>query len=342
MKKKILSLYLVFSMLQLVVFSQNTAWAAPGVPISAPSAILLDASTQRIVFSKTPHQRRPPASTTKLLTAVLAVENLGLDRVVTIPRFVESIEPSKAYLRPGEQYRVGDLVRASLISSANDAAEVLAVAVAGSSPRFAGIMNQKARSLGAKRSHFVRASGLPARNQYSTAYDMALIMRAAQKYPFLVQALRTRSLVIQSLGGRKIYLKNHNKMLWRQNPVVVGKTGWTRKGRHCFAGQISVYAKKVVVVLLGSHRLWRDLRTLVNYQFGLGLTRIRENRKIWARTETIRIQTALTRAGFNPGPVDGDFGPSTVKAVEKFQAVHRLPSDGVVDSRTWRVLKRYL
>jgi D-alanyl-D-alanine carboxypeptidase (penicillin-binding protein 5/6) len=134
--------------------------------ITAPSAVLLDTASQRFTYSKTPHLRRQPASTTKVMTALVAYETLPLNRVITIPGFVTSIEPSKIYLRPGERYLVRDLIRATLINSANDAAEVLAIAVAGSMPRFAAKMNAKARAIGCRNTKFVRSSGLPALNQY--------------------------------------------------------------------------------------------------------------------------------------------------------------------------------
>lgn len=312
--------------------------SARAIPVSAPSVILMDAKTARILYAKTPHRRHPPASTAKILTAVLAVEHLPLDKVVTIPRFVESVEPSKIYLRGGERYRAADLVRAILISSANDAAEALAIAIGGSRKNFSRLMNQKARLLGARRSHFVYGSGLPARGQYSTAYDMALIARYAQRYPFLVEALKTKYAKIHSVAGRRIFLKNHNKMLWRSSREVVGKTGWTQKSRHCFVGHMRVFDKKIFVAILGSHRLWRDLKTLVDSQFGKGLFPIQINRRLWGSSETRKIQAALKRAGFNPGPVDGRFGPRTVRAVEGFQAARGLGVDGIVGRQTWRRL----
>lgn len=339
MTRKILSLSLIFFWTLLSIAPPQAAYAA--IPITAPSFVLLDAHTHQILFAKTPHARRAPASTAKILTSIVAVSRMGLDQVITIPPFVKSIEPSKAYLRPGEQYRVRDLIRATLISSANDAAEVLAVASAGSRSNFARHMNQKARTLGCRRSHFVNASGLPARNQYSTAYDMALMMREAQRYPFLVETMKARALTIRSLGGRKITLKNHNKMLWRGHREVIGKTGYTIKARHCFVGHIDGH-KKVFVAMLGSHRLWKDLKTLIDYQFGMSLWRIRQNRKIWSREATRKIQRALGRAGFHPGTVDGEFGPATLSAVERFQASRGLIADGVVGPSTWKKLKRHL
>jgi len=342
MKRKTIAGILILTVVSLFAVPPSGALAYSPVFITAPSAVLIDGSTQQFLFSKTPHLRRAPASTTKILTAMVAMDKLSLTRIVTIPRYVQSIPPSKIYLRGGERYRVRDLVRAILTSSANDAAEALAYAAAGSRSNFALAMNRKVSSLGCRHSHFVNPSGLPNANQYSTAYDMALIMKAAQRYPFLVETMKIKTMAIYSLAGRKIYLRNHNKMLWRDSRQVLGKTGWTRSARHCFVGLINAYGRQVFVAMLGSQRLWKDLKVLVDYQFGAALSPIYQNRKIWSREATRKIQLALKRAGFNPGPVDGAFGPSTLRAVKGFQAAHGLKADGVVGPYTWNRLKVFV
>ena len=199
--KKFFRLTLVF----LFIFSHfsflETTSAMPasvGLPITAGSALLLDAATQKVIYAKAPHVPHPPASTTKVMTALVVLEKMPLDRKVRIPSWASSIQPSKVYLRPGETYRVRDLVHASLISSANDAAEVLAVEAAGSSAKFAQWMNEKARRIGCRQTHFVNASGLPPGNQYSTAYDLALIMREARKNPFIVDSMSRKYHTIYS------------------------------------------------------------------------------------------------------------------------------------------------
>lgn len=311
------------------------------LPITASSALLIDVATQKVIYAKSPHARRPPASTAKIMTALVVLERMNLNRQIRIPKWVRYIEPSKVYLRPGERYRVRDLLHATLISSANDAAEVLGVAAAGTRARFAKWMNEKAWAIGCRDTHFVNASGLPPGNQYSTAYDLALIMKVARRHPLLVDSLARRYHVIRSLEGRKIFLRNHNRFLWRDPRHVIGKTGYTREGRHCFVGRIQWMGREVVVTLLGSHRLWRDLKILLDYQFGVALYKIHKNRKVWSASATRRIQTALRRAGLNPGPLDGRFGPRTIRAVELFQKRHGLKSDGIVGRHTCRKLSSY-
>ncbi len=312
-----------------------------GLPITAPSALLIDGATGKIIYAKNPHARRPPASTTKIMTALVVLEKSSLEDIVRIPKWVNSIEPSKVYLRPGEQYRIRDLVHATLISSANDASEVLAVATAGSQAQFAEWMNERARRIGCHNTNFVNASGLPAKWQYSSSYDLAMIMKEARRSPFIVESLSTKYIKIRSLAGRQIFLKNHNRFLWKTQRAVIGKTGWTRRGRHCFVGRINGMGREILVSMLGSHRLWVDLKILLDYQSGVALYKIKKNKKKWSATETQGIQNALKRAGYNPGKADGKFGPKTMRAVELFQKERGLYTTGFVDLSTCNKLTRY-
>lgn len=330
---------LLFLQIALLLYPCAPVQAAAFVPITAPSAILIDNSSHRVVYSKTPHMKRAPASTTKVLTAIIVVEHLDLNRVVTVPSFVTAIEPSKCYLKPGERYRIRDLIKATLISSANDASETLAYAAAGSRWEFSKLMNKKVRQIGARHSNFVRASGLPAKNQYSTAYDLALIMREAGRYPFLVETLKIKQCSIYSLSGRKIHLKNHNKMLWRDSREILGKTGWTRSARHCFVGRIKASGKSMFVAMLGSRSLWKDLKKLVDSQFGRSISSFPKKEKIQSNYETKKIQIALKRKGYFRGPVTGHYGPLTRAAVKRFQSAQGLHADGIAGNSTRRILK---
>ncbi len=342
--KKTLTLVLILAVLTGMIAPANPLLAAPAyraLPISAPSALLLDAGTHRVIYAKSPHLRRAPASTTKVMTAIVVLDRIPLNRVVRIPSWVKSIEPSKAHLRPGERFRVRDLLHATLISSANDAAEVLAVAAAGSKARFAQWMNEKARRIGCRNTHFVRASGLPAANQYTTSYDLALIMQEARKNPVIVDSLGRKYHSIRSLEGRRIDLKNHNRLLWKTARTVIGKTGYTRKGRYCFVGRINWMGREVLVSLLGSQRLWSDLKVLLDYQFGVAIYKAQKNRSRWSPGQVKEIQAALQRAGYSPGRADGKLGPKTIRAVELFQKKQKLRPDGIVGPATCRKLARF-
>lgn len=310
-------------------------------PITAPTALLLDNTTNQIVFAKTPNLRRAPASTTKLLTAIVALNLKDSNQTVTIPKYAEAMPPSKIHVHRGEHYRLGDLIQAMLVNSANDAAAAIAIITAGSFQNFAAQMNATARALGAEHSNFVNPSGLPDSRQYSTVYDMALIMREAQRYPLIVRALKTKTGMIRTSRGRKIYLKNHNKMLWRDRREVLGKTGWTQAARHCFVGEIRASGRSVVVAMLGSQRLWRDLKTLVDFQFKRFGFSVPSDQKV-KEGNMRQIQTALRRAGYYNGPVNGRVTRTTVVSIRKFQRKNGIRATGHVGPQTWSVLKHYL
>lgn len=311
-------------------------------PITAPTALLLDNSTNQILYSKTPNLKRPPASTTKLLTAIVALRLKNPDDIVKIPQFATTMTPSKVYLHTGEKYRLRDLIYATLINSANDAAVSVAMTTGGSVANFSKEMNKTAKALGCENSNFVNPSGLPDARQYSTVYDMALIMREAQRYPLIMQALRTKTTVIQSTSGRNISLKNHNKMLWRESRQVLGKTGWTQTARHCFVGEISAFGKKVFVAMLGSKKIWKDLKALIDFQFGASFSKTRREVKLVARQNNHKIQLALLKAGYYHGKITGVLGPKTRRAIRKFQKSNKLPVNGKVNAKTWALLKSYL
>lgn len=339
---KVKQLSIILSVLMLAQIAAPVPVSAGfTLPITASSAILMDGVNNRVVYSKTPHLRRAPASTTKLLTAIVAVEHMDLNAVVTIPKYVEKIPASKIHLRRGERFRVRELVRALLINSANDAAEALAYAGGGGNrSKFIGWMNQKAKSLGCKQSHWINPSGLPGSGQYSTAFDMARIMAEVQRYPFLVQTLQTRTLIIKSFSGRRVFLRNHNRMLGSK---VIGKTGWTRLARHCFVGEFFVSNRKIFVAMLGSHALWRDLKTLVHSQGGSAWAAPKHSVKQKSRPakRNTVIQSALKRAGFYKGPINGKIGPMTTKSIKRFQKAKGIRQTGSVGPQTWNALSRY-
>lgn len=346
MNKRFLCLSLTFFYAS-VFLTESTvsAWPVPvRAPLSAKSAILLDPATNRVLYAKRPHREQPAASTTKVMTALVTIEKLGLNRVVRVPSTAERIPASKVYLRRGERFYVRDLLKALLISSANDAAHVLAVACAGSESRFAHFMNVRARRIGARHTRFTNASGLPyPRGQYTTAYDLALIMKEARKSPFIVNTLALKGTMIRTVTGRRIYLRNHNKMLWRSPHLINGKTGFTRRALHCFVGEIRApYRSHLLVAIMGSLSPWRDLTILLGLTNRLDPFRIQFNRISLSGREVAEIQRALWRAGFPPGPVDGIFGEHTLKAVKSFQRARGLVPDGIVGPRTWAKLRPLL
>lgn len=328
-------------------FSLYAARPSSRLP-SARSALVIDRASGKVLFSRFPHIKKQPASTMKVLTALVVMDHLPLERIITVEASAGRTQPTHISLREGERFYVRDLLRALLIGSANDAAKALALEVAGSERKFADRLNEKARMLGARNSNFVTPNGLPAENQYSTAYDLIQIFKAAEKNSFITMTLATKFAVIQSLGGRKISLKNHNKMLFRDRREFIGKTGWTRTARHCFVGRIGRGGREVFVALLGSGKKWDDLRYFADRYVGgspQGVSSRTARRKGEAgggRYSVVQTQTALKRAGyFRPKPT-GYFGKITREALIRFQKDHGLDPDGIVGPKTWAILSRYL
>ncbi len=235
--------------------------------LSAKSAIVINLDNGGVLYSKNPELRLPPASTTKVMTAVLVLENLPLDKEVLISSRATGVAPSKAGLTVNASYKVSDLLIATLVSSSNDAAVSLAEAVAGSEDAFVKLMNAKAESLGMDNTLFVNATGLTERrrHQYSTVTDLTRLMRYAVKDKRIDRILGIQITTIQGSDGKTIFIKSHNKMLWRAPRFVKGKTGWTFASRHTFVGTDYAADKKIVFALLSSKKPWIDIKRLATF-----------------------------------------------------------------------------
>jgi D-alanyl-D-alanine carboxypeptidase (penicillin-binding protein 5/6) len=238
--------------------------------ILSRSVVVLDVSTGELLYSKNPYLRLPPASTTKLMTAIITVENANLTDVVTISRNASHVSPHKAGIKEGDQITVEQLLYAALLDSANDAAVALSEVVAGSETKFVKLMNRKALAIGALDTKFINSSGLPGPSQYTTAYDLAKIMSYALRYQKLKEIIGTRVAEISTENGNSIFLRNTNRLLWSKGDLVGGKTGYTRKAMHCFVCAAERENATVIVVILGSPSrdvLWRESETLISKGF---------------------------------------------------------------------------
>ena len=225
--------------------------------ITATAYILVEKDTFRIITGKDYHRRLPPASTTKVMTTLVALERLGGEEAIVPDKNVTAIPRSKMNLVPGKKYRSYDLLKGTMVESANDAAYALAAFIAGSETAFARIMTERARDLGALDTNFVNASGLPADNQYSSPYDLALIFRQALTNERFVDLVQTRYFTFED-SARKIRYKNHNRLLFCFEPAIGGKTGYTRAARHCYVGAFEKNGKVYILAMLGSRSLWKD------------------------------------------------------------------------------------
>ncbi len=260
-------LYLLVFLLFTFHFSLSSSLAEE---VYSRSAVVMDTSTGRILYAKNPDLRLAPASTTKLMTAIVVIEKADLSDVVTVSRKASCVSPHKAGFKEGDKVTVKALLYAALLGSANDAAVALAEAVADSEKRFVHLMNSKAIAMGLKDTKFINPHGLPGPGQYITAYDLSKIMSYALRYPKLKEIIGTRIAEVSTENGNAIFLKNTNRLLWSDEDLVGGKTGYTRKARHCFVCAAEREKDMVVVALLGSPSrddLWREAEVLVQKGF---------------------------------------------------------------------------
>ncbi|MCX6962713.1 MAG: D-alanyl-D-alanine carboxypeptidase [Verrucomicrobia bacterium] len=225
--------------------------AAPVPEISAKSAILVDANTGKVLFSKNDDAKRPVASTQKLLTALIVAEAGDLDKRVEIEATDTNCEPTKIYVKPGQSYTRLQLLNALLVKSGNDVARTLARDNAGSVSAFADKMTQRVRNLGGTSSNFENPNGLPAKGQYSTARDMARVARMAYRNPTLREIMRTRYYNFRFSSGNVVPLRNTNRVLRTYSFCNGMKTGYTDLAGHCLISSGSYNGRDVIAVMLG-------------------------------------------------------------------------------------------
>jgi D-alanyl-D-alanine carboxypeptidase (penicillin-binding protein 5/6) len=233
--------------------------------INALAAVVVEESSGRVLYEKNATQKRSIASTTKIMTAIVALENANLDEEIVISKRAASIGGSVIGLRAGQKYTVREMLYAMLMASANDAAIAIAEHVAGTVEDFAKMMNKKAESLGMEDSHFVSPHGLDRDNQYSTAYDMAIITIEALKNPLFAEIVSTKSSYIP---GHSLY--NTNELLGSCPGVDGVKTGYTGKAGRCLITTVKRGDMRLISVVLGSPTRTARAnasRDLINYCF---------------------------------------------------------------------------
>ena len=232
-----------------------------GVPATrAAAVIVIDARNGEVLYEKNADARRAPASTQKLLTALIVAERGYLDQSITILPTDTYAEPTKLGLKAGESYRRIDLLRALLVKSPNDVAKALARDSAGSVEAFAALMNQRARMAGAMNSNFRNPNGLPDPGQFSSARDLSLIARAAYANSTIRSIVSLPTTVFRFNDGRTRELENTNKVLKRLPYCNGMKTGYTDSAGSCLISSAARPGRDVIVVLLGhtKPRLWQD------------------------------------------------------------------------------------
>ena len=238
--------------------------AAEAPAVSAASAVLMDAETGRVLYAHNEQEPRAIASTTKLMTALVAAEYLGgdLSETVEIKREWTGIEGTSLYLKPGETITLKTLLYGLLLHSGNDAAVALAGICGGEVETFVGWMNQRAQDLGMTNTHFSDPNGLGDENHYASALDMAKLGVACLQNPTVAEILSTRTITLE---GRQ--LTNHNKLLWQYEGCTGMKTGYTRQAGRTLVSSAERNGQTLVCVTLNDRDDWNDHKALLDYGF---------------------------------------------------------------------------
>jgi len=232
------------------------------------AAILIDAKSGQVIYAYQPDTRLPIASTTKVMTALLVLEQAALNSPVVISDNAVRVEGTRVYLEPRESQTVENLLYASLLNSANDSATALGEYLGqGSKDTFAMMMNQRAASIGVTNTNFTNATGLTEDNHYSTARDMALIAREAMRIPKFREIVSTRT---HPWVGEKYQssLVNLNRLLWTYPGITGIKTGYTKAAKNCLIASAQRDGQELIsVVLGGGGDIWEQAATLLDYGF---------------------------------------------------------------------------
>lgn len=236
------------------------------IDISAECACLLNAETGEVLYEYNGYSRHSIASTTKIMTAILAIENSEPDEVVTVSKNAQMQEGSSIYLKSGDRVLMKDLVMGMMLNSGNDAACAVAEHIGGTSEEFAVMMNKKAQEIGLSETSFKNANGLDADGHYSTAYDMAQIGAYALKNEEFRRIVSTKNSRLET-DGYITYLKNHNKLLWNYDGCIGIKTGYTKKTGRCLVSAAQRGEVTLVAVTLNAPDDWNDHKKMLDYGF---------------------------------------------------------------------------
>ncbi len=235
---------------------------------SAQSAVLIEAESGKIIYEKNANEKRGMASTTKIMTAITAIENCDIDKEVKVSDLAIGVEGSSIYLQKGESLTMEELLYALMLQSANDAATAIAIEVSGSVEDFACLMNQTAERIGLSSTHFTNPHGLFDDEHYTTAHDLALITRYAMKNDCFKKLVSTEKKVIplNQDNGKRVLL-NHNKLLKIYDGAVGVKTGFTKKTGRCLVSAAQKDGITLIAVTLNAPDDWNDHRKMLDFGF---------------------------------------------------------------------------
>ena len=269
--RKIILSVVAFLLLAGILFSSFSTLffalkaSAENLYTSAVGGCVIEAESGRILFEKNKDKKVPMASTTKIMTAITAIENCeNLDEKFEISPKAVGVEGTSLYLRKGDVYSTRDLLYALMLISGNDASVAIAEHVAGSTSEFVTLMNELAKKIGANSTHFANTHGLDADGHYTTAYDLALITAYALNNDTFREIVSTKNTKITNSNGENRYLKNKNKLLFTLDGCIGVKTGFTNDAGRCLVSAIERNGMRLVCVVLNCGPMFEESATLLN------------------------------------------------------------------------------
>lgn len=240
--------------------------------LHALSSLLLDASNNRVLYEENGYDEMPMASTTKIMTCIVTLENAKLDEIVTVSSYAARMPDVQLNINTGDQFYLGDLLYSLMLESHNDTAVAIAEHVGGSVEGFATMMNDKARELGCEHTNFVTPNGLDAQGHYTTARDLAIIASYAIKNKKFIDITNTSSHEFKEIKkGRSFHVSNKNRFLYMMDGAIGVKTGFTNDAGYCFVGAIKRPDRTLISVVLGcgwpprKTLKWSDTKELMTY-----------------------------------------------------------------------------
>ncbi len=273
--KLIIYLPLIFLILT-IPFTAKAAEAYENLSLYAQSAILIDGDTNRILYEKNPHEHMANASTTKILTCIMAIENGDVDQICTVSDYARSMPETKCGFYKGDKFYLKDLLYSLMLESHNDSAVVIAEAIGGTVDDFSKMMNEKAKEIGCENTYFITPNGLDSENEVgfhgSSAYDLALIMNYCRKNETFLNITRTENYQFFDVEKKHSYeLSNTNSFLKMQEGALSGKTGYTSKAGYCYVCSYQENGRNYSLALLAcgwpNHKTykWQDSKALIAY-----------------------------------------------------------------------------
>lgn len=255
-----------------IIASVNVNAEDEDMTLNAKSAVLIDEISGRVLYGKNENEKMPMASTTKIMTCIIALENGKPDDKVKVSNYASSMPDVQLNIRTGEEYRLGDLLYSLMLESHNDTAVAIAEHIGGTVEGFASMMNRKAKELGANDTNFVTPNGLDDDKHYTTAANLACIARYAMKNPRFVEIINTKSYSFSEINNKRNFSVNNKDAFLSMMDGAVGiKTGFTGKAGYCFVGALHKDNKKFISVVLASGwppskgLKWKDTQKLMKY-----------------------------------------------------------------------------